>query len=113
MKIYCYSKCGTCKKALQYLDSKNIKYELLPIREKPPSKEEIKLMLNQYGVKRLFNTSGRDYRELNIKEKLPKMSEEEVIKLLNKNGNLIKRPFLIDKNKLLIGFKEEEWETSL
>ncbi len=110
MKIYCYSKCGTCNKALKWLNQKNIQYTVIPIREQPPTKQEIKAMITKYGIKRLFNTSGGTYRELNIKEKLPKLSETEIINLLHSNGNLIKRPFVT--KPLLIGFKQEEWENS-
>ena len=109
MKVYQYKGCGTCKKALKYLDEKGINYGSIPIREQPPTKNEIKLMLDKFGIKRLFNTSGMDYRNLGIKDMLPKMSEGEIIDLLSKNGNLIKRPFVIGAGVLLIGFKEEEW----
>jgi len=109
MKVYQYKGCGTCKKALKYLDEKEVNYDSIPIREQPPTKNELKLMLDKFGIKRLFNTSGMDYRNLGIKDMLPKMSEEEIIDLLSKNGNLIKRPFVIGTDVLLIGFKKEEW----
>ena len=113
MKIYQYNKCGTCRKALKYLEEKNVKFESIPIRNQPPTKQEIKKMLDQFGVKRLFNTSGQDYRNLKIKDKLVGMSEKEIIELLNSNGNLIKRPFVVGDNVLLIGFKEEEWKKEI
>ena len=98
MKIYTYKNCSTCKKALKFLDSKNISYQNIPIRDQPPTKAEIKKMLSYVGdMKKLFNTSGMDYRSMNIKEKLPSMSEVQAIDLLSKNGNLIKRPFLLNE----------------
>lgn len=112
MKIYSYKGCGTCRNALKYLDGKNVKYELLPIREQPPTVAELKKMLGYYKgeLKRLFNTSGLDYKALNIKEKLPKMSVQEALTLLSKNGNLVKRPFVLTSNGGLVGFKPEEWD---
>ena len=112
MKFYQYKNCGTCQKALKYLKEKNIEFTSIPIREQPPTKEELKKMKNKFGLKRLFNTSGMDYRKLNMKEKLPNLTEEEAITLLSENGNLIKRPFVISKEILLIGFKEDEWDQS-
>ena len=113
MKIYQHNKCGTCRKALKYLDEKNVEFECIAIRDQPPTKQEIKRMLDKFGVKRLFNTSGQDYRRLNIKDKLHGMSEKEIIDLLNSNGNLIKRPFVVGDEVLLIGFKEEEWKKEI
>lgn len=113
MKLYEYKNCGTCKKALKFLDSHGIEFKAIPIREQPPSKSEIKRMLKEYGVKRLFNTSGKDYREMGIKNKLDSMNNDQIINLLNSNGNLIKRPFVISKDVLLIGFKEDEWKEKL
>jgi len=110
MKFYGYEKCGTCRKAKKFLQGNYLSFQDLPIRAQPPSKAELKRMSDRYGVKRLFNTSGQDYRDLNIKEKLPYLSELEIINLLSSNGNLIKRPFVINKEVLLIGFNVEEWE---
>lgn len=111
LKIYTYNKCGTCQKALKYLQEKGVDYTEIPIREKPPAKTELKSMLKSYNgeKKKLFNTSGLDYRSLNIKEKLPSMTEKEVIDLLSTNGNLIKRPFVITSSAQIVGFKKEEW----
>ncbi|HIJ11420.1 TPA: Spx/MgsR family RNA polymerase-binding regulatory protein [Candidatus Woesearchaeota archaeon] len=111
MKLYIYKGCGTCQKALKYLNEKNIQYTTIPIREQPPTLEEIKTMYTKYGLKRLFNTSGQDYRKLNMKEKLQTMTDEEALILLSKNGNLIKRPFTV--NPFLVGFKEDEWDNVL
>ena len=86
-------------------------YELIPIREQPPIKAELNTMLANYdgNIRKLFNTSGGDYKTLNLKEKLPNMTKTEAIDLLSKNGNLIKRPFLIAGDRGLVGFREKEW----
>lgn len=112
MKIYSYKGCGTCRNALKYLDGKKIKYELAPIREQPPTVAELEKMLEYYKgeLKRLFNTSGLDYKALNIKDKLPKMTTKEALSLLSKNGNLVKRPFVLTSKGGLVGFKPEEWD---
>ena len=111
LKIYAYTKCGTCRKALKYLDEKGIAYQEIPIRDQPPTKTEIKNMLGFYDgeIRRLFNTSGGDYKELNLKEKLPSMPTKQAIDLLSSNGNLVKRPFVLGNGFGLVGFKEEEW----
>ena len=112
IKVYSYKKCSTCVKALKYLDKKKVAYETVDITENPPSAMELKAMLSSYDgeLKRLFNTSGVAYRELNIKDKMKTMTESEAIKLLSKNGRLVKRPFLLNNTKGLIGFKEAEWK---
>ena len=101
LKVYAHRNCDTCRKAKKHLDKKGLKYELIPIREQPPTKEELKTMLANYdcNIRKLFSTSGADYKVLNLKEKLANMTDEEVIKLLSKNGNLIKRPFAITGNR--------------
>ena len=110
LKVYEYNRCGTCRNALKYLDAKGISYEAVPIRETPPSIKELKFMLEQTGnIKRLLNTSGQDYRKLNMKDKIKEMSEDEILKTLNENGNLIKRPFVLAEKTATTGFKEEEW----
>ena len=115
LKVYEYKGCGTCKKALKFLDSHEISYKKIPIRETPPSSTEIKKMLKYLDgdMKKLFNTSGQDYRQMNIKDKLPKLSEKQVIDLLTKNGNLVKRPFVLAKDWGTVGFKEPVWEEQL
>lgn len=115
MKIYAYEKCGTCRKALNWLDDNGAMYEVIPIRETPPSKREIECMLESVdgNVRKLFNTSGADYKSLNMKERLPEMSEEEVIDILSQHGNLIKRPFLVADETYLVGFNEEDWQEAL
>ncbi len=114
-KFYQYKKCSTCKKAQKYLDSKKVIYKEISIRETPPSKAELKKMFKFMGgeLKKLFNTSGMDYRSMNMKEKLPTLKTEEALDLLSKNGNLIKRPFLIGKNFGVVGFKEDIYKENL
>ncbi len=112
MKLYTYSKCDTCRKAVKWLLEKKIDFEEIPIRERPPSAVEIGRMSEALGgeLRRLFNTSGLDYRSMELKDRLPALSAAEVIALLAGNGNLIKRPFLLDGQRGLVGFKPEEWE---
>ena len=112
MKLYLYEKCESCRKAIRWLDEKKISYKSIPIREKPPTKKELSAMLEQHqgNSKKLFNTSSKDYREPELKAKLPNLSEKEKIDLLSKHGNLIKRPFLVGDAVLLQGFKPELWE---
>ena len=111
MKVYIYKGCDSCHKALKWLNAQGLSYESLPIRETPPSIEELQRMLEFYAgeIKRLFNTSGRDYREMNIKSKLGILPEHALLQLLSEHGNLIKRPFLLSKQHGLVGFKEAEW----
>ena len=111
IKIYSYKNCSTCKKSLKFLDENNISYECIEIRQNPPSLDELNHMLTKYGdLKFLFNTSGVDYRELNLKEKRKSMSNDEQLALLSTNGNLIKRPFIISNGIQFAGFKQPEWE---
>ena len=112
VKIYTYKRCGTCRKALKYLVDKGIEYRDIPIRETPPRKTELKTMLKHLDGRRnlLFNTSGTDYRELKIKDQLAGMTDEDAITLLNGNGNLVKRPFLLSTEGGLVGFKEDQWD---
>ncbi|MBM3831822.1 MAG: Spx/MgsR family RNA polymerase-binding regulatory protein [Verrucomicrobia bacterium] len=115
LKIYTYKNCGTCRSALRYLDERGVSCETVPIRERPPSKAEFKRMLKVYGgqIRKLFNTSGQDYKELNLKEKLPELTENEAIELLSTNGNLVKRPFVLTATGGMVGFDEDEWEKLL
>ena len=112
IKIYEYKGCGTCRKALKWLEAKGIEFERIAIRERPPSKEELKRMLKVYegNLRALFNSSGGDYRALNMKEKLAELSNVEAIDLLAANGNLVKRPFVMTKDGGVVGFNEVEWE---
>ncbi len=114
MKIYTYKNCDSCRKATKWLKAHGVEFEELPIRETPPSVEELQQMLEAKGeLKLLFNTSGRDYRAMALKDKLPAMSKDEAIQLLQSNGNLIKRPFLLSDKFKSVGFKEVEWQAAL
>ena len=110
-KLYCYPRCTTCKKAVKWLEENGINYEYKHIVEETPSKEDIKKYYKESGLplKRFFNTSGNVYKELNLKEKLAEMSEDEQFELLASNGMVLKRPLLVGKDFVLVGFKEAEW----
>lgn len=112
MDVYVYRNCDTCRKALKWLREKNVKFEEKAIRETPPRVSELELALDRYDgdLKRILNTSGQDYRELNLKDRLPEMSRDEVLALVATNGNLVKRPFAVGEGKAVAGFREEEWE---
>ncbi len=107
-----YPKCTTCKKAKKYLQEKGLEFEERHIVENNPTAEELKkwIEMSGYPVKKFFNTSGMKYRELGLKDKLPEMSDEEKIELLATDGMLVKRPILIDGDRVLVGFREKEWE---
>ena len=115
MKFICYPKCTTCKKAQKWLDDNSVSYELRDIKEQNPSYEELAEWYKKSGLplKRFFNTSGLLYKSLEMKDKLPTMSEEEQLRLLATDGMLVKRPILVNGGKVLVGFKESEWETIL
>lgn len=106
-----YPKCSTCQKAKKFLETNNIAFEERHIVEETPTKEELQTWIKQSGleIKKFFNTSGLKYKELNLKEKLETMTEEEKIEILASNGMLIKRPLWISNKKILVGFKEKEW----
>lgn len=110
-----YKKCSTSNRAELWLKKRNIDYSFRPIKEENPTAKELKVWHKKSGLplKRFFNTSGMLYKELNLKEKLAEMSEEEQISLLSTNGLLVKRPILISDNFVLVGFKENEWENKL
>lgn len=107
-----YPKCGTCRNAKKWLDEHGIVVETRHIVEENPSKEELKQFWewSSLPLKRFFNTSGMLYRELGLKDKIQEMSEEEMLSLLSSNGMLVKRPILVQKDKVLVGFKQEEWQ---
>ena len=110
MKVYSYSKCGTCRNAIKDLEAKKIKFEVIDITENPPSKTVLKSAVKAKGLQKLFNTSGVQYRELKIKDKLKSMTEAQAIDLLASNGRLIKRPIVVDKDKITIGFNADEYK---
>ena len=115
IKVYCYSKCTTCKKALKWLDEKGVKYQLLDIKEEHPDEKTLRALHKMSGLplKRFFNTSGMLYRELELSKKLPDMSEDEQFKLLASDGMIVKRPLLITNDRVLTGFKEKDWEEAI
>jgi arsenate reductase len=115
LKIYTYANCDTCRRAVKWLRAHELRFEEHPIRETPPSPAELRTMLAAQGGerRRLFNTSGRDYREQKLGEKLPAMTDAQVLGLLATNGNLVKRPFLLSGKAALIGFDETAWSEAL
>lgn len=110
-----YPPCSTCKKAKSWLEANGISYEDRHIKENNPSYEELKAWYERSGLplKKFFNTSGQQYRALELKEKLPSMSEEEQLRLLASDGMLVKRPMLVTESAVLVGFKTEQWENVL
>lgn len=115
MLFICYPKCSTCQKAQKWLDEHNISYETRHIVEDNPTFEELKHWHESSGLplKKFFNTSGMLYKEQHLKDRLPTMSEEEQLQLLATNGMLVKRPLLIDADRVLTGFREKEWQELL
>ena len=115
VKVYCYLRCTTCKKAMKWLDDNKIKYELIDIKENNPDEKTLRQLHKKSGLplKRFFNTSGQIYREMELSKKLPDMSEDEMFKLLASDGMLVKRPLLITDNHVLTGFKEADWKAVL
>lgn len=110
-----YPKCSTCQKAKKWLDEHNIKYTDRHIVDENPTYDELKKWHKRSGLplKKFFNTSGMLYREMQLKDKLLSMSEEEMLKLLATNGMLVKRPLIIDGETVLVGFKEAQWMEKL
>lgn len=110
-----YPKCSTCKKAKKWLEENEIEFSDRNIVEENPTYEELSRWINKSGIeiKKWFNTSGSKYKELNLKEKLITMPDDEKIKLLASNGMLIKRPVLISNNGVYVGFKQVKWEEIL
>ncbi len=110
-----YPKCSTCQKAKKWLEDNQITFQERHIVEETPNKDELKKWIEQSGleIKKFFNTSGLKYRELNLKEKLSSMTDDEKIELLASNGMLIKRPLFVKDGIVLIGFKEKEWREKI
>ena len=106
-----YPKCSTCQKARKFLEEKGIAFEDRNIKEQNPTAEELKAWIERSGlpIKKFFNTSGMLYRQMELKDKLPNMSEQEMIELLATNGMLVKRPILVTDDQVLVGFKQAEW----
>ena len=112
MLFICYPKCTTCQKAQKWLDGSGLRYELRDIKAANPTYEELADWHAKSGLllKRFFNTSGLLYKSMELKDKLPTMSEEEQLRLLATDGMLVKRPILVDGDRVFVGFKESEWE---
>lgn len=115
MQFICYPKCSTCQKARKWLEANHLEFTERHIVEENPSYEELKEWYAESGLplKKFFNTSGKLYKEMQLRDKLPTMSEEEQLKLLATNGMLVKRPLIVNGNIILTGFKEAEWEKAL
>jgi len=111
----CYDRCSTCKKAEAWLQAHGVLYEKRPIKEENPSAEELRFWQQKSGLplRRFFNTSGLLYKELQLKDRLPGMGEEEMLSLLAADGMLVKRPLLITDYTVLVGFRESEWQAAL
>ena len=112
LKFICYPRCSTCQKAMRYLEERGISFELRDIKADRPTKEELVVWVKRSGLplKKFFNTSGLLYQSLELKSKLPTMSEDEMLTLLASDGMLVKRPLLIGEDLVLVGFKEEEYD---
>ncbi len=115
LKVYCYSRCTTCKKALKWLGENGIEHEVIDIKADHPDEETLRKYYSVSGLplKRFFNTSGIPYREMELSKKLPAMSEDEQLALLATDGMLVKRPLAVGNGFVLTGFKEEEWAAKL
>lgn len=115
MIFVCYPKCTTCQKARKWLDENQIAYELRDIKTENPNYEELAAWYKVSGLplRKFFNTSGLLYKSMALKDKLPGMSEEEMLRLLSTDGMLVKRPLLIGDDFVLVGFKEAEWKGRL
>ena len=115
VKVYCYSRCSTCQKALKWLQAHGVEHTVIDIKTNHPDEETLRAYYKQSGLplKRFFNTSGIPYRELGLSKKLPDMPEDEQLRLLSTDGMLVKRPLLVGDGFVLTGFKEVEWESYL
>ena len=115
MEFLCYAKCSTCQKTKKWLDENGVEYTLRDIKEDRPSYEELKEWHEKSGLplKKFFNTSGKLYKDMQLKDKIPEMSEEEQLRLLATDGLLVKRPIGIKDDTVVVGFKQEEWEQKI
>ncbi len=109
---YIYPKCSTCRDAMKSLEAKGVHPERIDLFVTPPSKEELRRLWELSGLplKKFLNTSGEVYKEMNLKDRIPKMSEDEVLALMASNGRLIKRPIVTDGERITVGFKEEQYK---
>ncbi len=114
MLLIQYPPCSTCRKAVTFLDAHGVDWQSRHIRQEPPTAAELAEWHRKSGLplRRFFNTSGELYRSLGLKDRLPDMSEEEQYQLLATDGMLVRRPLLIDGDRVLVGFREAEWETA-
>ena len=112
VKVYCYEKCSTCKKALKWLDDNQVQYRAIDIIGDHPDEKTLRALHKKSGLplKKFFNTSGMLYREMDLSRKLPEMSEDDMFKLLASDGMLVKRPLLVAGDKVIPGFKEDVWK---
>ncbi len=115
IQVYCYSKCSTCRKALQWLDAHGIEHRTVDIKAGHPDEGQLRQYhaMSALPLKRFFNTSGIQYREQELARKLPGMSEDEQLRLLASDGMLVRRPLAAGEDFVLLGFKESEWEAKL
>ncbi|MBR2929660.1 MAG: arsenate reductase family protein [Clostridia bacterium] len=115
MKFICYPKCTTCQRAKAWLDEAGIEYELRDIKAEKPTLSELTLWHKRSGLplRKLFNTGGLLYKSLSLKEKLPEMTEEQMLALLATDGMLVKRPILVTDDAVLVGFKDAQWQDAL
>lgn len=112
LTVYEYPQCGTCRKAKKFFDEHGVAYETVHIVNNPPSKAQLKQLLDKSGleIKKFFNTSGKVYREQGLKDKIPELSEDELLELLASEGKLIKRPIVTDGDRVTVGFKEDAFK---
>ncbi|MFC5449546.1 arsenate reductase family protein [Paenibacillus aestuarii] len=113
VKVFCYDKCGTCRSMLKWLKANDVDItENVPLFDSPPPADELRKLIadSGLGIKKFFNTSGEVYKEMGLKDKLPGMSEEQMVELLASNGRLIKRPIVTDGKRVTVGFKEADFE---
>lgn len=115
LKFICYPKCTTCQRAKKWLDGNNIQYELRNIKDERPALEELTIWhrLSGLSLKKFFNTSGLLYKSMELKNRLPGMSDGEMLVLLSQDGMLVKRPLIVSDSFVLVGFKEAEWADKL
>lgn len=110
VRVYSYEKCSTCRNALKFLEDQKIPHEVIPIKDKPPTKADLKTMLGHVGaLRKLFNTSGLVYKAKNLKDRMDDLTEAEAFTMLAEEGMLVKRPFVLTDKGGAVGFKADEW----